>query len=249
MKAIKTTLLLSLLLCFTTHICKAQKMYTVHQDNVKPAMVTQYEAVAKKLLKASKKHNVNTSWTAISTNELKYLYLTPIENFAALDERPFADMAKAMGDDFGKMFEEFNLCYDTHTDYNITLVEDLSYMEEGAPIIREGENYRNFYYLYFTPANAAKIREGIKAVKALYIEKGSTEYYRIYRNGFGTADQFYLVVISSKDEIDSAIKSKENDKVLGPDKWDAFSKVINNTSRVQEQTGKIRPELSYVPEK
>ncbi|KAA5821482.1 hypothetical protein FPF71_16530 [Algibacter amylolyticus] len=247
MKTIKTTLLLSLLLCFTTYICQAQKMFTVHQDNVKPSMIMEYEAVAKKLLEASKKHNVKTSWTAITTNELKYLYLTPINNFAALDERPFADMAKAMGDDFGKMFDEFDMCYDSHTDYNITLVEDLSYMEEGAPIIQEGENFRKFYYLYFTPANAAKIREGIEAVKALYIAKGSTEYYRIYRSGFGNPEQFYLVVVSAKDEIDSATKSKANDKVLGLDKWDAFSKVINNTSRVQEQSGEIRPDLSYAP--
>ncbi|MEP3836831.1 MAG: hypothetical protein ABJM36_04255 [Algibacter sp.] len=120
-------------------------------------------------------------------------------------------------------------------------------MKEGAPIIQEGQNFRKFYYIYFTPANAAKIREGMKAVKELYISKGSIEYYRLYRNGFGTPEEFYLVVVSAKDEIDGATKSIENDKVLGPDKWDTFSKVLNYASRFEEYFGEIRPDLSYSP--
>lgn len=249
MRTIKTTLLLVLFLCFTINFSQAQKRYTVHQDNVKPSMLMQYEAIAKKFNEACKEHNIPTSWLTVSTNDLRYMYITPFEKFAEFDDRPFADMAKAMGDDFGKMFEEFDKCYDSHTNYNITLVEDLSYMPEGMSITQEGQDYRDFYYLYFTPANAAKMREGMMAVKELYKAKGSKEYYRIYRNGFGTQKEFYLVAVSSKDEIDSATKSKTNDEVLGPDKWETFSKVMNYSSGFEELSGQIRSDLSYEPKK
>ncbi|NNC49459.1 MAG: hypothetical protein HKO01_02880 [Flaviramulus sp.] len=249
MRTIKTTLLLVLLLCFTFNFSQAQKRYTVHQDNVKPSMLMQYEAAAKKFNEACKTHNIQTSWLTVSTNDLKYMYITPFENFADLDKNHFTDMAKAMGDDFGKMFEEFDKCYDSHINYNIRMVEDLSYMPEGITITQEGQDYRKFFYIYFTPANAAKMREGMKAVKELYAAKGSKEYYRVYRNGFGTQEEFYLVAVSSKDEIDGATRAKTNDEVLGPDKWDTFSKVMNHASRFEEFSGQIRRDLSYNPNK
>ena len=249
MKTIKSTLLLALLVCFTVNFSYAQKKFTIHQDNVKPSMIMQYEAIAKKFNEATKEHNVQTSWLTATTTDLKYMYITPIENFADLDKRPFADMAKAMGDDFGKMFEEFDKCYDSHTNYNITLVEDLSYMPNGITMTQEGQNHRKFFYIYFTPENAAKVREGMKAVKELYTTKGSKEYYRIYRNGFGTPVEFYFVAVSSKDEIDGATRSKANEAVLGPDRWEAIGKVMNHASRFEEYTGQMRPDLSYSPKK
>jgi hypothetical protein len=210
-------------------------------------MIMQYEAIAKKFNDACKAHNVQTSWATASTNDLKYMYITPMENFAQLDERPFTEMAKAMGDEYSKMFEEFDKCYDSHTNYTITLVEDLTYMPEGITMTQEGQNYRKWFYLYFNPENGAKMREGMKAVKDLYVAKGSKEYYRIYRNGFGTPEEFYLVAVSYKDALDAATKGKANDELLGPDRWETFKKVMDYTTRYEEYSGVMRPDLAYSP--
>lgn len=249
MKTIKTSLLIALLICFTFNVSNAQKRFNIHQDNVRPSMLMQYEAIAKKFNDACKAHNVQTSWSTASTNDLKYMYITPMENFAQLDERPFTEMAKAMGDEYGKMFEEFDKCYDSHTNYTITLVEDLTYMPEGITLTQEGQNYRKWFYLYFKPENGAKMREGMKAVKDLYVAKGSKEYYRIYRNGFGTPEEFYLVAVSSKDAVDAATKGKANDEVLGPDRWETLKKVMDHTTRYEEYSGEMRPDLAYSPKK
>ncbi len=249
MKKIKTTLLFAFILCFSVNFSQAQKMYQIHQDNVKPSKLMAYEKVAKAFNEACKTHNPKTSWVTATTNDLKYMYISPIEKMADLDERPFADMAKAMGDQWSKMFQDFDACYDSHRTYIIGLVEDLSYMPEGISMTQEGEDYRDWFYVYFTPENAAKVREGIKAVKDLYASKGSKSYYRIYRNGFGTSEDFYLVAASSKDEIDSATKGKTNKEVLGPDRWDTLSKVMDYASRIEEYSGEMRPDLSYSPKK
>lgn len=249
MKTIKSLLLLALLLCFTINISVAQKSYQIHQDNVKPSMLMQYEKIAKEFTEACKTHNPNTNWVTASTDDMKYMYITEIKNMADLDLNPFADMAKTMGDKWAKIFEEFNKCYDSHSSYVIHLVEDLSYMPQGISITQEGENYRDWFYIYFTPQNASKIREGMKAVKELYATKGSKSYYRIYRNGFGTSEEYYLVAASSKDDIDSATKNKTNKEVLGPDRWETFSKVMDYASRVESYTGEMRPELSYSSKK
>jgi hypothetical protein len=245
MKTFKSIFLLAFILCFAFNLLQAQKAYQIHQDNVKPSMIKEYEKVAKAFNDACKLHNPQTNWATATTSDMKYMYITPIENMADLDKRPFADMANKMGDKWGEMFTNFDKCYDSHRTYIIHLAEDLTYMPEGISMTQDGENYRDWFYIYFTPQNAAKVREGMKAIKDLYVAKNSKVYYRIYRNGFGTSEDFYLVAASSKDEIDSATKSKTNKDVLGPDRWDTFSKVMNYASRVEEYSGEMRPDLSY----
>lgn len=249
MKTIKTTLLFVLFLCFSISLTQAQQAYLVHQDNVKPSKVMEYEKIAKEFNEASKKHNVQATWYVAMTNGFQYYYLTPIENMAELDERPFADMAKAMGDDFGAMFDRFDQCYSSHGDYIIVQDNELSYMPEGKTTAPEDENYRKWFYMYYSPKNAEKIKAGMQAVKAYFKEKNSKEYYRVYKNGFGQMKNYYLVSISAKDEVDSATKAKANQDVLGSfdERWAVFSKVMDYTSKTEEFSGEMRPDLYYMP--
>ncbi len=247
MKTIKTTLLLALLLCFTFNISQAQQAYQIHQDNVKPSKIMEYEKIAKELHEACVEHNLQDTWFTASTNDFRYYYITPIENMADLDKRPFADMAKAMGDKFSDMFTRFDQCYDSHGTYIVVKDNELSYMPEGKTAAPADETYRKWFYMYYTPENSKKMREGMKAVKEFFAAKGSKEYYRVYRNGFGQMENYYMVSISAKDEIDSATRGKANEDLLGPDRWEVFSKVMNNTSRMEEISGEMRPDLSYSP--
>jgi len=100
-----------------------------------------------------------------------------------------------------------------------------------------------------TKPKAFSAKKVDEAIKALFEQKGSKEYYRVYRNGFGSMESFYLVSVSAKDEIDSANRGKANEDVLGPDRWETFSKVMNNITRMEEYSGSMRPDLSYSPKK
>lgn len=248
MKTIKNSLLISFILCLTFYTTQAQKFYRVHQDNVKPSMMLEYEKIAKEFNEACKAHNVQTKWLATTMDDFRYLYVSPIENFADLDERPMADMAKAMGDDFGKLFDRFDKCYDSHGSYIIVLDEELTYMPEGISQTQEGQDYRDYYFIHFTPENAKNLREAMKGVKEMFASKGSKNHYRIYRTGFGQMDSYYMVAMSSKDAVDSAQKSKANQELLGPDRFEVFGKVLKYASKMEEVTGEIRRDLSYMPE-
>ncbi|GAA4899616.1 hypothetical protein GCM10023311_26250 [Flaviramulus aquimarinus] len=247
MKTIKTTVLLVLFLCLTCNVSQAQQAYQIHQDNVRPSKFMEYEKIAKEFNAACVEHNFQGTWYTAMSNDFKYFYITPIENMAELDERPFADMAKAMGDKFGDMFTRFDKCYDSHGTYIVVRDNELTYMPEDKADAPADENYRKWFYMYYTPENAKKMREGMKAVKEFFTSKGSKSYYRVYRNGFGQMENYYMVSISAKDEIDSATRGKANDELLGPDRWEVFSKVMNYTSRMEEYSGEMRPDLSYAP--
>ena len=142
--------------CLSVNFLHAQKMYQVHIDYVNPSKLMEYNKVAKEFIEACKKYNPEGSWITATTSDNRYMYVSPMKNFAELDKNTFSDMAKAMGDDFGKMFRDFNTCYDKHGDYVITLNEDLSYMPEGMTQTQDGQNYRKFFFIYYKPENQAR---------------------------------------------------------------------------------------------
>lgn len=247
MKTIKSITLLAFIICLTITFSYAQKMYQVHVDYVNPSKIQDYEAISKDFIAACKTHNPQTSWITTTTSDNRYMYVSPMENFAELDKNPFADMAKTMGDSFGDIFKRFNTCYDKHGDYVLVLDEGLSYMPDGMTQTPEGEDYRKFYFLYYTPETQGKLWEAMKGIKDLFVSKGSKEYYRVYRSGFGITDSYYMVAVSSKDEIDSATKSIANDKLLGEEGKVAFGKLMSATSKFEEFAGRMRPDLYYKP--
>lgn len=247
MKILKSTLLITLILCFTINFSQAQKRYQIHVDNVRPSSVGEYEKISKRFLEACKAHNPQTSWVTATTSDFRYLWISPLENFAQLDEDPFADMAKAMGDDWGKIFEDYNKCYDSHSDYVISLSESLTYMPEGFSQTQEGENYRKWYYIYYTPENGKKVYDAMKGIKDMFAEKDSKEYYRVYRSGFGSPENYLVVAISSKDEVDAATRSKANDELLGESAKEIFGKLMGSIERMDESTGWMRPDMAYSP--
>ncbi|WP_189359108.1 hypothetical protein [Algibacter mikhailovii] len=247
MKTIKTTCISILMLCFVLHFAQAQQMFRIHQDNVKPSKLMEYEAIAKEFKAAASKHNVDVSWFTAMTYDNKYFYVSPIENFASFDERPFAEMAKAMGDDFTDLFSRFDKCYDSHGTYVIVKDNELSYMPEGVDNAPADETYREWYYMYYKPEDAKNIRDGMKAVRDMFKEKGSKMYYRVYRDGMGQMEHYYMVSAAFKNEIDAAQKNEENRKLLGPDRMKTFSKVLNYVSRMEEQRGVMRPDMDYSP--
>ncbi|TNJ41715.1 hypothetical protein KFZ70_12840 [Tamlana fucoidanivorans] len=247
MKTIKNAIVLTLLFCLVVNFSFAQQMFRVHQDNVRPSSFMEYEKVAKKFRDACIKYNVDVTWFAASTNDFKYIYVSPIENFAELDERPFAEMAEAMGDDFSDMFKEFDKHYDSHGTYILVKDSELSYMPEGVENAPSNENYRTWIYMYYKPEHAKDIREGMKAVKQMFKDKGSTRYYRVYRDGLGQTESYYLVSLSAENEIDSAKKDTANRETLGPDRWDTFNKVMKYVTRTEEYTGRMRPDMDYAP--
>ncbi|MBJ6369428.1 hypothetical protein [Snuella sedimenti] len=245
MKTLKTALLIAFAFCLTLNIANAQKRYYIHVDNVKPSMVKDYEKVAKEFVEACKKHKPQTEWLTSVTSDLRYMYVTPLEKFADLDAKPFADMSKAMGEDWTNMFTRFNKCYDSHSDYIITLAEDLTYMPEGFSQTQEGLNNREYYFLYYTPENQGKLKESMKAIKELFVNKNSKLYYRVYHSGLGNPESYYLVAVSSKDDVDAAMQSKANDELLGEKRHEVFGNMMKHLSRFEEYKGQIRPDLAY----
>ncbi|MAU26758.1 MAG: hypothetical protein CMH48_13660 [Muricauda sp.] len=252
MRTLKTTLLFMAMSLFINTIHAQQsknQAFYIHEDQVKPSMIQEYEAVSKDFMEACKTHNLqDVNWNIASTTTNKYLTISPIENMAALDNNVFAPLREKMGDEaFGDIFKRFNKCYDVHRDYIVYLNEELTYMPEGIDINTEGKNYRKWHRLYVAPENIQQLKGKLKELKALFEKKGSKEYYRIYHNGFGAEGDYYVAVVSAKDAEDYARQSKENEALLGEEGKKLFGEMFKYVLRYETDEGQMRPDLAYAP--
>ena len=122
-------------------------------------------------------------------------------------------------------------------------------MPDGIELNTEGMPYRHYTYYYVTPQNIAKADEIAKAFNALYTQKSSKRPYRVYRNGFGEKEAYFLVVISAKNAEDYERMREANNQLLGDEGKELYGKLLQTVSSVKNITGMARADLSYVPGK
>lgn len=226
------------------------QQYWVHEDVVKPSMVSEYESVCKELISNLKKYNIQEpNFICTNLDDSRYLYVGPMNKMADLDIPIFATLAEKMGSEaMSALFKRMDKCYDIEHDYVLTLDNDLSYMPEGITQTPQGQDYRKFHYLHVAPGNRAVVKEKVKAIKDLFASKGSKQYYRVYRSGFGTRGEFYMVAVAAKDPVDLAEMSRANDVLLGADGEKAFTELFSNILQYESFTGRMRPDLYYQPQ-
>ena len=252
MKNLKTTMLIATLMLTANLALNAQNQkFSIHADYVKPSMESEYVEISKAFVAECKKYNLqNADWTQLRLDNGAYLTFEAIPNMAALDVNYYAPLSDKMGAaNFQALLDRFSKCYDRHGSYIITRIENLTYMPDGARAAQEGQNYRKYHYLYVTPSTSKMITEKMKAVKDLFAKKGSKEYYRVYHSGFGTLGEFFLVVISAKDELSYAKQSNDNDALIGDEGKKLLDDLFENISRYDQVTGYILPDLSYTATK
>ncbi len=225
------------------------KLFWIHEDVVKPSMLMEYEKSAKELAEKCKEYNIDgVSWITSSTDDFRYLYITPINSMADINSKGFDKLREKMGAEaFGNMFSAMDKCYTKHGSYVLALDTNLTYMPDGITQTPEGQDYRKFYYLYTTPENFATLGEKLAKVKEFYQSKGSKSHYRIYRSGFGTMSDYYLVAVAAKDAIEFEQNSSNNEALLGEDSGPVFAEVMKYVTKMDVVSGTMRPDLAYSP--
>ena len=248
-KALTLSLLFLLPVLISAQDDNTSQAFWVHEDVVKPDMTEEYEAVCKELIGHLKTHNIQGSgWITTNTADSRYLYVSAIENMADMGKTPFPELAEKMGaEEMGALFERMDKCYDTEHDYIIHLDKELSYMPGGITQTPEGQNYRKFHYLHFTPSKRAVVKEKLKAVKDMFASKSSKVDYRVYKSGFGTRGEFYMVAVAAKDPVDYAQKGMDNQKLLGEDGQKVMGELWEHLLKYEEFIGQMRPDIAYSP--
>lgn len=251
-----TSTLMSILCCLLFFMCltpmKAQETkdqkFIVHEDVVKPNMVEQYETASKAFNAVLEEHgSTDVQFLAVSLDNMRYIYVSPIENFAALDNSP---LEKALNDALGEegtkeLMSKFDGTYDTHKDYILNLSNELSY--KSGEIVQEGVYFRHFDYYFPYPGKWDEAKAISKEWKDLYASKNISQGFRIYTGGLGT-EPLIMVVQWAKSAEEFYAQQAKTREILGDDAKDLMGRTMAITRKLESHDGQIRPDLSYKPE-
>ncbi len=219
--------------------------FVVHEDQVYPSKVAEYEAAAKLFKETMEAHNPGMSYMAISLDDGRFLYLSPIDNFADLDNNPFQDVVEAMGEEaFDQMMSSYDNTFETHKDYIISLAHDLSY--SSGDLLMEGVNYRQLSYHFINPDKWDEAKAIAKEWTELHAAKNAPHGYRMYTGGLGT-EPAMIVVRWAKSEAELQAQLEENRQALG-DYSDLNKRTMAITRKRETYGAWMKPDLSYQPE-
>lgn len=89
----------------------------------------------------------------------------------------------------------------------------------------------------------------LKTIKELFENKKSKEYYRVFHSGYGVIGEYYVAVLSSKNEQSYAKAADKNDALLGVEWQNALNNLLMVTDKYEPIVGMMRPDLSYAAKK
>jgi hypothetical protein len=225
---------------------ETNQMYVVHEDLVFPNKIAEYEAATKAFSETMKEHNAtDAAYLTVSLDDMRYLFVSPIENYGSLDKNSFETAIEAMGQDgFDNLMSKYDGTFSTHKNYVISLSQDLSYKSDQ--IVVEGVNYRHFEYFFINPDKWDEAKAISKEWKELHTAKNAPNGYRSYSGGLGTEPMF-MIVRWAKNAAEFQANMLENQEALG-DYSDLWNRTMELTIRKESYDGMIRPELSFMPE-
>ncbi len=241
--------LLTLVLVTTFSIHAQDQKYWIYADYVKPSMQAEYIQINKDLVAACKKNNLQTfSWSCVRSDDGIYNFIVPIANMGDIDKDNFGPLSEKMGkENMQALWDRFDRCVDRNRSYILTHKKELSYIPNG--VIAADDNYRKHHYFYVSQSNIKTVTEKIKAITALYTKKNSKVNYRVYRNGFGTTEDYFLVSIASKNEEEYAKRIEENRILLGDEGKALLDDLYKNISRYDVKTAMEQNDLEYTATK
>lgn len=226
------------------------QLRVIHIDNVKPAMMQEYESIAKELSTLLAKYQIqDVQYSGLWNDEGQFYWFSKINSMADLDKKMFASLEEKAGKDVVKnIMMKFNDCIITHSTQILAYWPDLSY----KPEVKEGDkseinNFRTWNFWYFDASKNEDAKKILQDWKSLYQKHNIDMGYGIYSVIFGTEGPGYVLVASAKDAEHFAQLDKDIIKKLGEEGENLLERTLKITTKMETITGWYMPELSYIP--
>jgi len=229
------------------------QLFLLHEEVANVSMIPQYEAVTKDLIKAFTEKKVTSPSFNIATymtNDMHYLYMTPIANWAQIDSI-WKDWMSA-GDVVGKekwadIMKRGGATMSSYSESVVALREDLSYKPETPRIKEEDERYARLDFYYLMPGTEMQSEQIAKDFVALFREKKIADRFQIYTAMSGTDLPLLVAVIPAKSPADFAAADEKNTAILGDALRALQGRAMAVSRRIERKDSWFRPDLSYMP--
>jgi hypothetical protein len=227
------------------------ELYIVHEELIKPGSMMAYEAASKDFINALAEKKVTSpalTWNAYVTDDMHYLYVVRIPNFAAMDssmgewDKAKAAVGAARWADLERRGSEGMASYNEI----VTMRRpDLSYMPANPRLKMEEQHYVRLDFYYLVPGKQAEAEAIAKDYIALFKQKNIAESFNIYIGVMGNDLPVLVAAIPAKSGADQAMADERVNATLGADVRPLQARAMAITRRFDRRTATYRPDLSY----
>lgn len=230
----------------------AMEFFAVEVATVKPPMVNQYEKVTRDMvaaMTAAKADSPSYFFWASSGPSMTYTFVTPIENFAALDamEADWLKLADLVGKEtFRQMWIGATQAVDHLNRFVIVKLPGLSY-EPETPGDVESKAYHSYGFFYVAQDQEMAFRKLVAAFVDLSKKKKVPEPFQVYSVVMGDDLPLYISVSSARNQPDFLAARKHVKELLGEEGKALSEKIVATLRKYERREGWFRKDLSYVP--
>lgn len=227
------------------------QMYTIYKDAVIPGKTEAYEAGIKYMLSEFEAYGIDPekiNWKAVSGPEIGYIYVMPIENYAAMDamhaawEKAVDTIGKEKFDD---MMQPIADAMDHAASFQVVRRPDLSYTPEDSAVDADDVSYVHYLFLYVLPGKTKVVEDAAKEFVALYKAKGAKYGWSVYESISGDDLPVFVIAHPAKSQNEFYRQREELQKLIGDEADPIKAKVRQALRRMEDKDGWIRPDLAY----
>lgn len=253
---ISVFLIVGLVVCLSALTILAQaeeqkgQLWFVDQYVVKPSMVGEFEAGVKEWIAQCTRHNYPYRWNAQSSEDFLYLFFTPVDNFADIDnmDKADAELAKKIGEEqMQALMKRFEGTYDYYRHYMARSLPELSYTPESPRLKPEEGTFVNTDFYYIQPGKEKEFEEVNKEWVALVESKNISDGYSLAVRVMGNELPVYIGNSSGKNAADLFSQGEKNWELMKDEGEALWEKTMALCRKFESRNSWRRPDLSYIP--
>lgn len=255
----KISVLLSVFLlagfCAPISFAQAQEqkpqLYWFYEIGTSPSAASQYEAALKAYWSLFAEVKSPNPWYAYSHDDFHYLFFTPVDILAAIDamNKSYSEMAQKVG------LERFQVAAKSTDEacefWRQGLVHfrpDLSYTPTSPRLKPEEQDFFYIANCSVIPGKQDEFEGVMKEWAAFYKSRDIRDGFATYVYFMGPESPLYNVVTFGKSSADFWGTNEINNKNLGEKDVELWNKTLSLLKKLNSDTGRYRPDLSYTPE-
>lgn len=249
-------LLLWLVFCFCALSILTQaeeqkdQLYWVFELVTSPSKAKEYEVAVKEEFAVYTESEFTHPWYAFCGNNFHYYFLSPLDNFATIDEikNSYVKMAKTVGiERWQNVMKRVNEETEYVSMYIFCHRPDLSYAPEELALKLEEANFVAIDFFYIKPGLEREFEDVLKEYKSLDSRNNIPNSYSVSVLELGTDMPLYIGAAIGKKSSDLFLRWEEQREIYGKEGKILWEKTCALCRKFEVKTGWFRPDLSYIP--
>ena len=227
------------------------RMFAIFKDVVIPSRTQEYETALKYMISEFKAYGIDPEMVNFKTGfgpELGYVFVIPIENFAAVDriEENWKAASEIIGKEkFTDMMQAMEASIDHVDAFHVMYRPGLSYSPENPGLKPDEAKYVRYSFYYVTVGKKEQFEELAKEFAELYTSRNIDTGWSIYESLTGSDLPVFVVAQSSGSQSEFYSRRDEVRELLGEAGEKLGKKALTLVRRIEHKDGWTRPDLSY----